>query len=91
MNLCFTAHQERIEGQAPTVEQAAADLKVRCCCSDDADRNGGTADQGRVLKFDNTWFVYDRSNAPLTDAGERAVLKWSRAQQSKYVFPMGDS
>ena len=40
-------------------------------------------------KFDNTWFVYDRSNAPLTDAGERAVLKWSRAQQSEHVFGNG--
>ena len=54
--------KERIEGQAPTVEQATQNLKdAGVVASDDADRNGGTAYDGRVdKKFDNTWFVYDR-------------------------------
>lgn len=81
--------KERVEGQAPvTVEQATQNLKdAGVVASDDGDQNGGTEYDGRVdKKFDNTWFVYDRSNAPLTDAGEKAVLKWSRAQQSGNMY-----
>ena len=78
----------RIEGDAgiapaaaPTVEQATQNLKDAGVVASD-DKYDGRVDK----KFDNTWFVYDRSNAPLTDAGEKAVLKWSRAQQSGKMY-----
>lgn len=72
----------RIEGEAPvTVEQATQNFKDAGVVASD-DKYDGRVDK----KFDNTWFVYDRSNAPLTDAGERAVLKWSRAQTSGNMY-----
>lgn len=72
----------RIEGEAPvTVEQATQNLKDAGVVASD-DKYDGRVDK----KFDNTWFVYDRSNAPLTDDGERAVLKWSRAQKSGNMY-----
>lgn len=72
----------RIEGEAPvTVEQATQNFKDAGVVASD-DKYDGRVDK----KFDNTWFVYDRSNAPLTDDGERAVLKWSRAQKSGNMY-----
>lgn len=74
--------KERIEGEAPvTVEQATQNFKDAGVVASD-DKYDGRVDK----KFDNTWFVYDRSNAPLTDDGERAVLKWSRAQKSGNMY-----
>lgn len=63
---------------APTVQQAVQNLQ-----------NAGVVENydGRVeKKFDDTWFVWDRSNAPLTNDGQKAVLKWWRKKNGTEMF-----
>ena len=69
---------------APTVEQAVQNLQ-----------NAGVVENydGRVdKKFDDTWYVWERSNAPLTNDGQKAVLKWAWSKNkfkmySQWVHP----
>ena len=62
----------------PTVEQAVQNLQ-----------NAGVVDNfdGRVdKKFDDTWFVWERSNAPLTNDGHKAVLKWAWSKNKSKMY-----
>ena len=62
----------------PTVEQAVQNLQ-----------NAGVVEtfDGRVdKKFDDTWFVWERSNAPLTNDGQKAVLKWAWSKNKSKMY-----
>ena len=62
----------------PTVEQAVQNLQ-----------NAGVVENydGRVdKKFDDTWFVWERSNAPLTNDGQKAVLKWAWSKNKSKMY-----
>jgi hypothetical protein len=62
----------------PTVEQAVQNLQ-----------NAGVVENydGRVeKKFDDKWFVWERSNAPLTNDGQQAVLQWWRKKNGTEMF-----
>ena len=59
----------------PTVAQAVQNLQ-----------NAGVVenfDGNVVKKFDDTWYVWERSNAPLTGDGHKAVLKWAWSKKGK--------
>ena len=63
---------------APTVEQAVQNLQ-----------NAGVVENydGRVeKKFNDKWYVWERSNAPLTNDGQQAVLQWWRKKDGTEMF-----
>lgn len=81
----FTEQQELQGGNAtstpaaePTVEQAVQNLRAAGIVEDF---------DGRVdKKFDDTWFVWERSNAPLTNDGQKAVLKWAWSSNKSKMY-----